>query len=192
MNVTSIHATRAKGGLAERYTWQAIALHWAIAALILFMLWLGWSLDDIPKNTPARGFYVNLHKSIGVLVLVLVLLRLLWRFTHRPPALPATMAGWQVSVARITHWLLYASILIQPLSGYLGSAYGKYGVKFFGIPVSPAGITDKAVSGFFNEIHEANATVLAVLVVIHVLAAFKHLLLDRDSVFQRMLPQRQR
>jgi cytochrome b561 len=192
MNVGSLSAARSGEAASGRYTWQAIALHWAIAALILFMLWLGWSLDDIPKNTPARGFYVNLHKSIGVLVLVLVALRLAWRLGHRPPALPGTMAPWQATVARLIHWLLYASILIQPLSGYIASAYGKYGVKFFGIPISPPGLDDKAVRSLFGDIHEINATVLAVLVAIHVLAAFKHLLLDRDSVFQRMLPQGRR
>jgi cytochrome b561 len=190
MNVASIHAARGKAVSGERYTWPAIALHWAIAALILYMLWLGWSLEDIPKNTPERAFYVNLHKSIGVTILVLVLLRIVWRFMHRPPALPATMAGWQTRVANITHWLLYACILIQPLSGYIASAFGKYGVKFFGIPVSPPGLDNKAVRGLFGDIHEANATILAVLIAIHVLAAFKHLLIDRDRVFQRMLPGR--
>jgi cytochrome b561 len=121
-----------------------------------------------------------------------VALRLAWRLGHRPPALPGTMAPWQATVARLIHWLLYASILIQPLSGYIASAYGKYGVKFFGIPISPPGLDDKAVRSLFGDIHEINATVLAVLVAIHVLAAFKHLLLDRDSVFQRMLPQGRR
>jgi len=189
---TGVAHSLAQGHASERYTWQAMALHWMIAALILFMLWLGWSLEDIPRNTPARGFYVNLHKSIGVLVLTLVVLRLLWRLRHRPPALPASMAGWEMRVAHITHWLLYACILIQPLSGYIASAYSKYGVKFFGIPVSPPGLRGEAVSDFFGEVHGVNATVLAVLVALHVLAAFKHLLIDRDDIFQRMLPRHRR
>jgi cytochrome b561 len=192
MNATDIQGAGAIGAAAERYTWQAIALHWVIAALVLGMLWLGWSIDDIPRNTPARGFYVNLHKSLGVLTFLLVLLRLGWRIGHRPPALPAGMVGWQAHAARITHWLLYACILVQPLSGYSASAFSKYGVKFFGIPVSPAGLDNKAVRDFFGEIHGWNATLLAVLIALHVLAAFKHLLLDRDTVFQRMLPNQRR
>jgi cytochrome b561 len=193
MTVTSIAAVRgASARLAERYTWQAMALHWLIAALVIGMLWLGWSLEDIPRNTPARGFYVNLHKSFGVLALILVFLRLAWRIGHRPPPFPSGMAAWQTKVASITHWLLYACILIQPLSGYLASSFSKFGVKFFGIPVSPWGWDDKALRDFFGEIHGLNATLLAVLVAVHVLAAFKHLLLDRDTVFQRMLPGRAR
>lgn len=192
MSVPSIVAGGASAGPADRYTWQAMALHWLIAALVIGMLWLGWSLEDIPRNTPARGFYVNLHKSFGVLALILVLLRLAWRLGHRPPPFPSTMAPWQARVAGITHWLLYACILIQPLSGYLASSFGKFGVKFFGIPVSPWGWDDKPLRDFFGEVHGLNATLLAVLLAVHVLAAFKHLLLDRDTVFQRMLPGRAR
>jgi len=174
----------------SRYTWQAMLLHWLLAVLVIGMLWLGYSLDDIPRNTPARGFYVNLHKSFGVLALILVLLRLGWRATHRPPPFPPAMPRWQALSAGWTHGLLYLCILLQPLSGYLGSSFGKFGVKFFGMPLPQWGWEDKALRAFFGEVHEVVAAALVVLIAIHVLGALKHLLVDRDQVFQRMLPGR--
>lgn len=173
---------------AARYTWQAIALHWLLAVLVIGMLVLGYSLEDIPRNTPARGFYVNLHKSFGVLALVLVLVRLGWRLTHRPPPLEADMPRWQALAAAWSHGLLYLCILLQPLSGYLASSFGKYGVKFFGLELPNWGWEDKALRGFFGAVHETVAFALVVLIAIHVLAALKHLLIDRDQVFQRMMP----
>jgi cytochrome b561 len=186
--VVEANPLRAQAGPAARYNWQAIALHWLLAVLIIGMLILGYSLEDIPRNTPARGFYVNLHKSFGVLALLLVLVRLGWRFTHRPPPLEASMPRWQAVAAAWSHRLLYLCILLQPLSGYLGSSFGKYGVKFFGIELPNWGWEDKALRGFFGEVHEAVGFALVVLIAIHVLAALKHLLIDRDQVFQRMLP----
>ena len=174
----------------SRYTWQAIALHWLLALLIIGMLWLGFSIEVIPRNTPARGFYVNLHKSFGVLVLLLVLLRLVWRVTHKPPALPASLPSWQASAAAWSHRLLYLCMLLQPLSGYLASSFGKYGVKFFGVPLPQWAWESKPVQAFFGTIHGVVAVALLVLVVLHVGAALKHLLLDRDGVFQRMWPTR--
>lgn len=181
-------ALQAQARPAARYTWQAIALHWLLAVLIIGMLVLGYSLEEIPRNTPARGFYVNLHKSFGVLILALVLVRLVWRFTHRPPPLEAGMPRWQAVAAAWSHRLLYLCILLQPLSGYLASSFGKYGVKFFGVELPNWGWDDKALRGFFGEVHGVVGFTLAVLIAIHVLAALKHLLIDRDQVFQRMMP----
>ena len=175
-----------------RYTWQAMALHWAIALLIIGMLWLGFSLEDIRRNTPARAFYVNLHKSFGILVLALVLVRFAWRATHRPPPLPAQMPRWESTAAVWSHRLLYLCMVLQPLSGYLGSSFNRFGIKFFGIPLPNWGWEDKALRTVFNEIHGVVAVVLVTLIAVHVLAALKHLFIDRDQVFQRMLPLRLR
>jgi cytochrome b561 len=125
-----------------------------------------------------------------VLVLLLALLRLAWRATHKAPPLPAGMPRWQVRAAGWSHGLLYLLTLTQALSGYLASSFGKFGVKFFGIPLPQWAWESKAVQSFFGNIHGVVAFALAALVVLHVLAAFKHLLVDRDRVFHRMWPGR--
>ena len=183
-------AAAPQAGTPSRYTWQAIALHWLLAVLIIGMLWLGFSLEDIPRDTPARGYYVNLHKSFGVLVLLLVLVRMAWRARHKAPPLPAGMPRWQAQAAVWSHRLLYVCMLLQPLSGYLASAFGKFGVKFFGIPLPQWAWESKPVQSFFGTIHGVVAVTLLVLVALHVAAALKHLLVDRDQVFQRMWPGR--
>jgi cytochrome b561 len=171
-----------------RYHTVAIALHWLIAIGVLVMIGLGWSMTDIPKGTPERAYYFNLHKSIGSTIGLLVLIRLWWRLTHRPPALPASMPAWEVSAARITHGLLYACLVVMPLVGFLASNFTKYGVKYFGIQVGPFFAENQGLRDALQEVHEIVSYLLVVLIVVHILAAFKHLLLDKDGVFQRMLP----
>jgi cytochrome b561 len=171
-----------------RYHNFAILLHWVIALGVLFMIALGWSMVDIPKGTPERAFYFNLHKSIGVTLGVLVLIRLWWRLTHRPPPLPATMPAWEVTAAKVNHGLLYACLVIMPVVGFLASNFTKFGVKYFGIQIGPFFAENQGVRDALQGVHEILAGLLAVLVVLHVLAAFKHLIVDKDGIFQRMLP----
>ena len=171
----------------SRYSWQAMLLHWLLAVIVIGMLCLGFILDDMPRG-PTKNFYVDLHKSFGVLALVLVLLRLGWRMRHTPPPLPLSMPRWQRIAAAVTHGLLYLCILLQPLSGYLATSFSDDGVKFFGLALPQWGWDDKPLRTFFGEVHGIVALALAVLVAIHVLAALKHLLVNRDQVFQRMVP----
>ena len=171
-----------------RYNNVAIALHWLIAVGVLVMIGLGWYMTDIPKGTPERAYFFNLHKSIGVTVGIVAVIRLWWRATHRPPPLPSTMAGWEVSAAKINHALLYACIIAMPVIGFLASNFTKYGVKYFGIQVGPFFPEDTALRDRLQEVHGLLSYLLVVLVIVHVLAAFKHLLVDKDGVFQRMLP----
>jgi len=175
----------------ERYTDTAIALHWLIALLLLGQFVFGLLLGDIPRGTPARGYYVNLHKSSGILIGLLILLRLGWRLTHTPPPLPAGMPRWQRRAARISYIALYGCMLALPLSGYLGSNFSKHGVKFFNlVHWAPWGPDDKTLYAFFNGTHHVAALLLALLVAIHVLAVAKHMLIDRDGLLLRMWPRR--
>jgi cytochrome b561 len=171
------------------YTTPAIAFHWVIAALVLTLIGLGWYMTDIPKGTPDRAFFYNLHKSIGVTTAILVILRVWWRLTHPAPALPASVPGWQASASRLSHALLYMCLIVMPLSGFSASQFTKYGVTYFGMfKIPPMGWEDKVIYDLLQGIHGVTATVLITLVAIHILAALKHLLIDRDKVFQRMLP----
>jgi cytochrome b561 len=172
-----------------RYRLPAIVLHWLIALLIIGMICLGYYMTGIPKNTPERSFFLNLHKSFGLLAAMLILVRLGWRVSHTVPPLPASVPSWQASAARWSHRLLYACMVLQPLTGYVSSSFNKFGIKFFGLDLPNWGWEDKYLRELFVGFHHTIAVVLIVLIVLHVLAALKHLLIDRDGVFQRMLPR---
>ncbi len=135
-----------------------------------------------------RAAWFNLHKSIGLTIALLIVLRLAWRIKHTPPALPAALPRWQARAAGINHFLLYAALLIQPLVGYLGSSFSGYPVKYFGISVPGWGWNSPPLKDFLSEVHLALAWLISALVLLHVAAAIAHLV-KRDGVFQRMLPR---
>lgn len=173
-----------------RYRTRTIALHWLLAVVIIGMLILGFTMVGIPRNTPARAFTFNLHKSIGVLAGLVILLRLFWRWRDGAPPFPSSMPHWEAVAARWSHRALYVLMVAMPATGYISSSFNKFGVKVFGVPLPSWGWEDRALRELFADIHGTLAIVLAVLVVIHVLAAIKHLAIDRDGVFRRMLPKR--
>ena len=171
----------------ERYTSTAIALHWLIALLLLGQFVFGLMLDDIPRGTPARGVYVNLHKSSGLVIGLLIVLRIVWRLTHTPPPLPDSMPAWQRHMARFSHAALYLCMLMLPLSGYLASNVSKHGIKFFNlVRLPPWGPDDKTLYALFNNTHHIAALLLALFVALHVLAVAKHMLVDRDGLVRRI------
>jgi cytochrome b561 len=175
----------------DRYTTTAIALHWLIALLLLGQFAFGLILGDIPRGTPERGMYVNLHKSSGMVIGLLILLRIGWRLTHAPPPLPAAMPAWQRQASRLVHAALYLCMLMLPLSGYLASNFSKHGVKFFNVVrMPPWGPDDKTLYAAFNQVHHLAALLLALFVAVHVLAVAKHMLIDRDGLLLRMWPRR--
>lgn len=173
--------------MEQRYTRLAILLHWVIAALLIGQFAFGWYLNDIPRGVPARGYWVNIHKSSGMLIGLLIVFRLGWRLVHKLPPLPASIAPWQRRAALFTHHALYFLMLVMPLSGYLASNFSRYGVHFFNVvKLAPWGVDDKQLYGIFSQVHNTSSWLLLSLVIVHVLAALKHLLVDRDTVFSRM------
>jgi cytochrome b561 len=175
---------------AARYDHVAMALHWLVAIGVIVQIVLGLWMIDIPK-LPAgvRAYWFNLHKSIGISVGVLIFLRLAWRLRHRPPPLPSTMPRWQLRAAHASHWLLYACMLTMPLSGYFGSTFSGYPIKYFGITLPGWGWKDDAIKEILSSVHFVAAILFISLIKLHVLAALKHLFIDRDGVFHRMLPR---
>ena len=177
--------------MQARYTRTAMLLHWLVAVLLLGQFAFGWYLETIARGVPARGYFVNLHKSTGLLIGLVILLRLGWRLTHAPPPLPDLIPRWQQQAAAASHYLLYVLMLVMPLSGYIASNFSRFGIHFFNaVKLEPWGIDSKLVYGIFNQIHVVSSWLLLALVTVHVLAALKHQLVDHDSVFSRMLPQR--
>lgn len=174
----------------ERYTRTAIALHWLLAIALIAQIAFGFTLEEIPRGTPTRGIWVNWHKTVGILLWFLILARFIWRLGHRAPPLPATMPGWQRYAAHVSHLVLYACMLLLPISGYVASNFSKHGVKLFNsIVLAPWGTDDKSIYAVFNQTHKVLAMVFAITVAIHVLAALSHLLNRNDRVFARMLPR---
>jgi cytochrome b561 len=173
----------------ERYDNVAIALHWLVALGVIVMIGLGWYMVDIPKGTPARAFYYNLHKSIGLTLGIIVLIRAVWRWNHKPPPLPVGTPSWVVNAAKLSHALLYVLLIFMPVVGFIASNFTKYGVTYFGLfKIGPFFSENKTMYDLFQGFHEAAAAVLVAVIVIHVLAAIKHLAIDRDGIFHRMLP----
>jgi cytochrome b561 len=172
---------------AETYSRTAIVLHWLIALLVLGQLALGWWMIDIPKQpVGVRAWWFNIHKSIGMTIGVLVIVRVAWRLTHPAPPLPETLPLWQRTAAKVSHFGLYACLLIMPVTGYLGSNFTKYPIKYFGYAVPHWGWDAPALKELTSQIHFATVIVFMLLIALHLTAAFKHLLISRDRVFQRM------
>ncbi len=177
-----------------RYSGVAIALHWVLALALLGMVGFGLYMADLPFS-PARLKLYNWHKWAGVCVLVLSLARLLWRFTHRPPALPAAMQAampaWQKLAHHGTHAALYALFFAIPLLGWAYSSAAGFPIVVFGVlplpdwvPVSP----DLAEA--LKPLHKWAALTMTALVGLHVAAVVKHQLIDRDGLLWRMWPGR--
>jgi cytochrome b561 len=171
-----------------RFTRPAIALHWLLAVLLIGQFAFGFLLGEIPRNTPARGFWINQHKSVGLVIGLLVLLRLAWRLRHPPPP-PLPMPVWQRRAAHASHWAMYACMVLMPLSGYLGSNFSKHGIKLFHIVrLAPWGPDDRQLYAIFNQTHAVTAVVFLLLIGLHLLAVAKHVLIDRDRLLARMWP----
>lgn len=169
----------------QRYTSTAVALHWLLAILLIGMIGVGWYMLSI-EDEPGSGQLFTLHKSVGIIVLALVVWRLTWRIGHAPAPLPLSVPAWQDTASRASHRLLYAAMIVMPLLGLAGSAYSKRGVEFFGLSVPRAVAPNQDLAETFFTAHSVVAWVLVALIAVHVLAALKHLIVNRDGVFQRM------
>jgi cytochrome b561 len=170
-----------------RYTAPAMLLHWLTAVLVLFLFGLGWYMVDLPKG-PERGANFALHKSIGILVFLLTIARLLWRYRHPAPPLPARLPSWQQRLVRTVHRLFYVLLFVHPFFGYLSAEFAGYGTKFFGIPLHNWGWKDQGINEFFTECHEVTGVILLILVICHLAGAISHLVKKGDRMVRRMLP----
>ena len=169
-----------------RYTTLAVALHWLVAALVVGQVALGWWMQTVPKSPAGlRAEAFNLHKSVGIVIFALMLVRLGWRLRHTPPALPA-MPRWQAQLARATHVGLYLLLLALPLTGYLGSAFSGYPVKFFGLALPMWAAKHEALKAWMGSAHLAITWALVAAFALHVVGAIKHAVWDRDGLMRRM------
>lgn len=173
----------------KRYTGVAIALHWLSAGCIVAAFGLALTMVDIPGLTPAKLRYYAWHKWLGVTAFALSCARLAWRARHAPPAYPPTMGGAQRLAAGATHAALYLLLLAVPLSGYLYTSAAGVPVVYLGmLPLPMLGGIDPALKPLFKSVHAALNWALLAAVALHLAAALKHALVDRDGIIQRILP----
>ena len=172
----------------SRYTIVAITLHWVMAGLLLFMIWLGWNMDE-------NEVRFQLHKSIGILILFLTLVRVIWRAMNPPPPLPDDMPAYEKLASQLVHMAFYGLMVILPLAGWLLVSTSKFKVPtvLFGsvswphLP-TPGFLRSDIGHVVLENIHSKGAWVLIVLLGLHVAGAVKHEFAAEDGVLKKMLP----
>lgn len=180
-----------------RYSTIAILLHWAIALLIIGQVIGGLVMTKLLPNASSLTFEIyQMHKSFGITILALSLLRLLWRLGNRPPNLPEKMAGWEKQIAAVTHIAFYIFMIGIPLIGWAMVSVSPFQIPTYifdliKLPHMPfwEGVSDpKALETQFKSLHKYAALAMVGLLVLHIGAALKHHIRDRDNVLIRMLP----
>lgn len=179
----------------RRYGRVAQVLHWTIALLVVLQIALGWYMGDL-EDRAARRVLEGRHISIGITILLLTLIRIGWALTHRRPALPSGMPGWERGLARATHILFYVLLLAMPLSGWIMESVGPRPISFWGVPwphfpglaAMLAGQDTEAFKDTVESLHGAPLVwSMICLIGLHVAGALKHQF-DGHPILWRMVP----
>ena len=180
-----------------RYDGVAMIIHWLTAVLMIYMVFFGEDLIKSGMRAAKAGdaanatFQPSIHVSIGITILLLTVLRVIWRLTHPAPAYPASMKHYEVVGSKALHGIFYLLLLGLPITGWL--AFGEVaarlpgivGTSFYGVmQVPPPPFT----ASIFGEAHSLGSNLAMALIGLHVLAALKHQFIDKDSIFSRILP----
>lgn len=170
-----------------RYGTTAKVLHWLVVALLLIQYPLGWLMPDIHRGMqPGAGMIF--HISFGIVILLLIVLRLVWRLTH-PVAPESSLPPWQRLSSEVVHWMLYVLVLATTMSGWLFASFRGWPVSFFYLFPMPMLGADNAVAGkMIDGLHQAAEWTLLVVIGVHVAVALVHIFIYRDRIMQRMLP----
>ena len=173
-----------------RYSSGSKFFHWLVALLVVVMLIFGFFLDSIPEQYASIAFLM--HKSTGLTILALMLLRMFWIVRTGKPALPATVPVWQKALAHLVQYALYLFVILMALSGWTMSVAGGWIPSYFGLFDVPfPGLhPDKGLAKTLAESHEIIAFIIIGLLVLHIAGALKHHFIDKDDVLRRMLPGR--
>jgi cytochrome b561 len=179
--------SRRKATRQNKYTKFAKTMHWLVAVGVLGLLAVGLWMTQMKMSPQKIQLYMT-HKSVGLTILALMLVRIGYRWRHAPPALPETIPAWQARASRWSHALLYVLLLAMPLSGWLMNSASGFPMKYFGLFRVP-NLIERSQSSveFFKSAHELIAWALICLIALHVSAALKHHFIDRDDVLRRML-----
>ena len=174
---------------AGRYNGIAIWFHWLVAALIIINVGLAWSLDNFDHQSPEHDRILTIHKSIGATILLLAVLRLVWRWAHPAPLPPDTMPRWKRIAAQTDQALLYAVLFIMPLSGLIDAGAFSQPVHYFFLFDIPTLIShDEPLGHVALAVHKITALLLYGLLLLHAGAALHHHYVLKDGILRRMLP----
>jgi len=170
-----------------QYGTTAKLFHWLIVVLLIVQYLIGWLMPDIHRgDTP--GAPMTFHVSVGIGILVLIVLRLVWRLTH-PVAPESSLPPWQRLTSQAVHWMLYALVLVTTVTGWLFASFRGWSLSFFyRAPLPMLASDNKAAGKFIDGWHQAAEWTLLSFIGIHVAAALVHLFVYRDRIMQRMLP----
>lgn len=176
-----------KGNTAERWGSVSIGLHWTIAVLILLVqVPAGLTMEAVGPGSLQNTLY-NVHKTTGVTILLLAIIRLGWRWAHPVPRLPADLPRWQSALAHTTHALLYLLLFLMPITGFLYTAMGGFPVPYFGLyDLARLVPENKPAAEVFKLVHVSLQYVLYALAALHVAGALQHHFIRRDWVLRRM------
>jgi len=176
-----------EANLPLQYDRMLVVLHWVLAIGLFYQLGLGLWMEDIPKDPPGvRAGWFNLHKSIGICLGFLILWRLGWRVTHSVPAPPIGNTDFQNKLSQWAHRALYVCMVVLPVSGFMGSSFSPYPVKFFGLPLPKLWEPSPEGKELFSEIHEVSAFIMMIIIILHISAAIWHQWVKRDGLLSRM------
>jgi cytochrome b561 len=169
------------------YGTTAKIFRWLIVVLLAAQYLIGWLMPDIHRGmTPGVG--MTFHISVGMTILVLIVLRFVWRLMH-PVAPESSLTPWQRLGSGALHWLLYVLVLATSLTGWLFASFRGWSVSFFYLFPTPMLASDNPAAGkAIDGLHQAMEWTLLVLIGVHVAAALAHRFIYRDRVMQRMLP----
>ena len=185
---------------SRRYTPGAQWFHWITAALMFTLIPLGWIFGEFKtKGNPPTSFeapfpgtpfaYASVHKTLGLVLFTLVVARILYRIANPPPALPGRMGDAQKLLSHASHWLLYAILLVMPISGYILSSAGKHPISLLGLADFPKLPVSKAVGDTAESIHLYTQWAVYALILLHIAATAWHTFVRRDAILDRMLPR---
>ncbi len=170
----------------QRYNSTAIIIHWLMAIMIIAMIGLGFYMTGLEKGSDERSWFFALHKSIGLTLALLAIIRLVWKIRSISPALPDYVAPLQRKMATATHHLLYLMLFLQPVTGYISSSFSGYKTKFWGIPLPHWGWKSPELNELFTEIHEISAFCLITLLLLHIAGVIYHLHKKQTDLIKRM------
>ena len=175
--------------MRNRYSPLNQAMHWITALCMFAILPLAWVMINAKEGSYVQHASYNWHKTLGLVVLLVTLFRIAWRFFDRPPPYPAKVAAWDRNLAHLAYWLFFAMMIWMPVTGFIDSAYDGYPIKLFNLVPTPEIFPkNQARADLFAWLHDLGQWPIYALIVLHLTAVIFHLVWRRDGVLDRMLP----